>query len=82
VGRADDKIDDTEELQTYGNFCSFLEMQKVPELVLGTNPNPTESGCASCGLRIQSVKVSEFSSPDPDPVAKIVAKIVAQKDEI
>jgi hypothetical protein len=34
-------------------------------VVLGTNPNPTESGSGSFGLRIRSAKGSESSSPDP-----------------
>jgi hypothetical protein len=35
-------------------------------LVLGTYPNPTESGSGSFGLRIRSTKGSESSSPDLD----------------
>jgi hypothetical protein len=40
------------------------------DLVLGTNPNPTESGSGSFGLRIWSANGSSSSSPDPGSVAR------------
>jgi hypothetical protein len=58
IGRSGQKQDSMRSTNEY------VRLRRL-RVVLGTNPNPTESG--SFGLGIQSVKGSESLSPDPDP---------------
>jgi hypothetical protein len=62
------------------DFEISRQISHMSTLVPRTNPNPTKSGSGSFGLRIRSVKGSEFLSPDPDPdpASAAVAKFPEQ----